>query len=222
MQYILKKNPRSRSLRLRISSTGEAVVTAHPLTPNKMIESFVLEHQAWIEQQQHKIRTELSSLTEIREELWYRGERLPFRLQVNQQKKPKVTLDGGKIVVYSKSEDHQSIRIQLTKWYREQAEKYLPPKTLQLAEKTMNLPVNVSLRDQKTRWGSCSSRRTISLNWRLILVPEWVSEYIIFHELAHLRQMNHSKAFWLQVSTYCPDYKKAEKWLKTHHSLLHF
>jgi predicted metal-dependent hydrolase len=72
----------------------------------------------------------------------------------------------------------------------------------------------VSVRNQKSRWGSCSVRGTISLNWRLIQVPETVRDYIILHELTHLRHFNHSARFWAEVERVCPDYRAAEQWLK--------
>ncbi|HOY56615.1 MAG TPA: SprT family zinc-dependent metalloprotease [Verrucomicrobiota bacterium] len=73
----------------------------------------------------------------------------------------------------------------------------------------------VRVRNQRTRWGSCSRHGTISLNWRLIQVPEHVRDYIIFHELAHLREMNHSARFWSEVVKLCPRYREAEQWLRT-------
>ena len=78
----------------------------------------------------------------------------------------------------------------------------------------------VSVRNQKSRWGSCSRRGTISLNWRLIQSPGFVRDYIILHELAHRRQMNHSKKFWQEVERLFPDYLQAERWLKQHSNLL--
>jgi predicted metal-dependent hydrolase len=72
----------------------------------------------------------------------------------------------------------------------------------------------VIVRNQKSRWGSCSVRGTISLNWRLIQVPDFVRDYIILHELAHLRHLNHSARFWAEVKRVCPDYLAAEVWLK--------
>lgn len=68
--------------------------------------------------------------------------------------------------------------------------------------------------DQKTRWGSCSSRATISYNWRLILMPEEIMDYVVVHELCHLLEMNHSNNFWCHVSKIIPDYKNRRKWLK--------
>jgi predicted metal-dependent hydrolase len=79
------------------------------------------------------------------------------------------------------------------------------------------LPVRrVTVRNQRSRWGSCSRRGTISLNWRLVQAPPFVRDYLIFHELAHLREMNHSTRFWQTVAGLCPDYQLAERWLKSH------
>ncbi len=79
----------------------------------------------------------------------------------------------------------------------------------------------VTVRNQRTRWGSCSRRGTISLNWRLIQTPDYVRDYIALHELAHLRHMNHSRRFWQEVERLCPDYRSAERWLKQNRGILH-
>jgi hypothetical protein len=95
-----------------------------------------------------------------------------------------------------------------------------PPKVSAYAA-THQLKVSrITVRNQKSRWGSCSRRGTISLNWRLIQTPEFVRDYIILHELMHLRQMNHSARYWEEVERVCPGYPLAEKWLKQHSSLL--
>jgi len=78
----------------------------------------------------------------------------------------------------------------------------------------------VMVRNQRSRWGSCSRNGTISLNWRLIQAGEYVRDYIILHELAHLKHMNHSRRFWAEVERLCPDFERAEAWLKAHCELL--
>jgi predicted metal-dependent hydrolase len=84
-----------------------------------------------------------------------------------------------------------------------------------------HLPVQrVTVRNQRSRWGSCSRRGTISLNWRLVQTPCFVRDYLVLHELAHLKEMNHSKRFWGEVARLCPDYPEAERWLKQHSRLL--
>lgn len=72
----------------------------------------------------------------------------------------------------------------------------------------------VSIRDQKTRWGSCSSQGNLNFNWRLLMMPEKIMDYVIVHELAHRREMNHSPRFWAIVGSYIPDYQERRLWLK--------
>lgn len=92
----------------------------------------------------------------------------------------------------------------------------LPARVVELAT-PHDLPVRrVMVRNQRSRWGSCSRRGTISLNWRLVQTPPRVRDYLIFHELAHLRVMNHSARFLQTVAGLCPDYQLAEQWLKSH------
>jgi len=71
----------------------------------------------------------------------------------------------------------------------------------------------VSVRDQKTRWASCSSKGDLSFNWRLVFAPQAVMDYVVIHELAHRREMNHSKRFWAIVAEHSPDYREHRKWL---------
>jgi predicted metal-dependent hydrolase len=98
---------------------------------------------------------------------------------------------------------------------RRMAEKELVERTRDLAQQH-GIPIRrVSIRAQRTRWGSCSVRGTISLNWRLIQAPPFVVEYLIIHELMHRREMNHSARYWKHVAQAFPDYRRAEKWLKT-------
>ena len=87
---------------------------------------------------------------------------------------------------------------------------------LELAAAHGETVARVSVRSQRSRWGSCSTRRTIALNWRLVLMPAFVSDYVILHELMHLRQPNHSRAFWREVAGVCPEWREAERWLRAH------
>lgn len=103
---------------------------------------------------------------------------------------------------------------QRIKWYRRKAKIELSERVQSLAEAHEMSYEKVSVRDQKSRWGSCSSRGTISLNWRLVLAPEAVCHYVIIHELAHTRYMNHSRDFWNLVETMAPDYHSSRHWLK--------
>jgi predicted metal-dependent hydrolase len=92
----------------------------------------------------------------------------------------------------------------------------LTQRTHELAAHTNSDITKITIRNQRTRWGSCSRRRAISLNWRLIQTPPFVVDYIILHELMHLRQMNHSNRFWNEVEKVCPNWRDAERWLRKH------
>ena len=102
------------------------------------------------------------------------------------------------------------------------AKKELPRLANELAARFGLSFKRVSIRDQKTRWGSCSSTGAISLNWRIVLAPPETAEYIVVHELMHLKEMNHSSAFWGLVERACPRYKEHERWLDEHQSELNW
>lgn len=99
-------------------------------------------------------------------------------------------------------------------WAR--AKRELPPRLLALAADLGLAVAKVSVRNQKWRWGSCSRGGHICLNWRLVETPDWVRDYVMIHELMHLRQMNHSRRFWTLVAAVCPDYQVARRWLREH------
>jgi predicted metal-dependent hydrolase len=96
---------------------------------------------------------------------------------------------------------------------RERASKELPQRLIELAEIHGITVTRVSVRNQRTRWGACSAHGSITLNWRLILTPGFVRDYVIIHELMHRRELNHSKRFWSHVATACPRYDEARQWL---------
>jgi hypothetical protein len=112
------------------------------------------------------------------------------------------------------------LRPAIQKHLRNLAAKELPIRVKELVALHHINVSRVTVRNQKSRWGSCSRKGTISLNWRLIQTPAFVSDYIILHELAHRKQMNHSNKFWQEVERLCPDYFLAERWLKGHRQLL--
>ena len=107
-------------------------------------------------------------------------------------------------------------RIALEKRYIAAAKEYFPKRAAYFIQFTGGSYNRISIRDQKTRWGSCSARGTLSFNWRLMLAPPTIADYVIVHELCHLTYMNHSADFWHKVESVYPDYRTARKWLKDH------
>ncbi len=124
---------------------------------------------------------------------------------------PRICVSGG--------EKHGSRR--LSDWLRIQAKTDLACRTFHHAANLGCHPKRISVRDQSTRWGSCSSTGTISYSWRLIFAPEFVLDYVAAHEVAHLREMNHGPRFWRLVRETMPDMQKARAWLKQNGAELH-
>jgi hypothetical protein len=98
---------------------------------------------------------------------------------------------------------------------RTRARQELPARLLELAAQHGLQVARVSVRNQRWRWGSCSRKGHICLNWRLAMVPEWVRDYVLLHELMHLKRMDHSPRFWALVAAACPRYQEARAWLRT-------
>lgn len=98
---------------------------------------------------------------------------------------------------------------------RRRAVNELPPALLALAKAHDVTVTRISVRNQRSRWGACSARGSITLNWRLILVPGFVREYVMIHELMHRRELNHSRRFWRHVAAACPRHEEARRWLRT-------
>jgi predicted metal-dependent hydrolase len=97
---------------------------------------------------------------------------------------------------------------------RARAARELPPRLLELAARHGLAVVRVSVRNQRWRWGSCSPTGHICLNWRLVRVPDWIRDYVMIHELMHLKRMDHSPKFWKLVALACPDYQAARRFLR--------
>lgn len=112
-------------------------------------------------------------------------------------------------------------RAALERRYIDAAKEYFPKRIAYYQQYTGGDYHRISIRDQKTRWGSCSAKGTLSFNWRLMLAPPAILDYVVVHELCHLTYMDHSAAFWRKVESVYPDCHAARKWLKDHgHELI--
>ncbi len=178
---------------------------------------FVRENSIWLRDQQKKCQEEVEEAKlKSGDTIWYRGDRHNLT----------VSKDWGRPVLYFAdqkiflADENIDLSRPLGQRFRLLAKRELPGRTKTLADRFELSYSKVSIRDQQTRWGSCSSSGVISLNWRLIMVPSSVVDYIIIHELMHLREMSHSPRFWKFVEMAFPQYRESEDWLKTHHSEL--
>lgn len=109
----------------------------------------------------------------------------------------------------------------LEQWYRAQAAELIQEKVGKWGAELGLNHTKVTIRGQKSRWGSCSRKGNLSFNWKLMMAPEAVIDYVVIHELAHLKEMNHSKRFWQLVAQHCPEWRECKKWLRTHEAELH-
>ena len=143
-------------------------------------------------------------------EMLYLGEK--HQLRVFYQSAFQARVKEGEIHLGIRKSGNDKVNVShIKKMLRLLAKEYLVSRTQVLAEKTDSELNKIFVKDQKTKWGSCSGKRNVNLNWHLILLPPALIDYLIIHELMHLREMNHSPAFWQWVGTYYPAYKQAQK-----------
>lgn len=212
---LVVRNPRARRYLLRLNPDGIARVTIPRGGSEAYALAFVEKHRDWLLKQQLRQQTQPRRPTAwtVGSELWFRG----GLVRIESVAEGKIAFGTEVLRVKDSATD---LRPAIEKFLRGLATKELPRRVLELAAQHQITVARVSVRNQKSRWGSCSRRGTISLNWRLIQTPEFVRDYIILHELAHVRHMNHSEHFWAEVERLCPDYLTAEGWLKTHRDFL--
>lgn len=140
--------------------------------------------------------------------IWYRGERVALRID-----RAAVVLGDETIRLAGDAAD---VRVSVEAHLNDLAKRELPPRAAELAARHELRVERWSVRNQRSRWGACSPSRVITLNWRLIQMPASVSDYVILHELMHLRQANHSRRFWREVEKVCNLWREAERWLRRH------
>lgn len=206
-RYLLRLQP-DGSVRLTIPRRGSLAEGRH----------FAERHMEWLGRQLDRLAAQPVKSRQWRRgtEIFFRGELVALAAGLNGEKNI-VRCGDENIAVPDVESD---LRPAIVKHLRTLAAREFPPRVLEFAAAQQVTVSRVTVRDQRSRWGSCSRRGTISLNWRLIQTPPWVCDYIILHELMHRRQMNHSARFWAEVERVCPDYETAERWLKQHGAAL--
>jgi predicted metal-dependent hydrolase len=217
--YRLKQSQRTRGIRLEIrSETGLTVVVPGRYTQRQILD--ILQQKArWIIK--HLPTNDPVQLPLFTPEpgqgdkLYFMGRPIEISISTVKSATSSAVLDGYKLLVSTAARDGAIPRI-LEKWYRQQAAKVFKQKADNF-QLSMGLHYRaIYIRGQRTRWGSCSPAGNLTLNWKLLMAPEEIIDYVVIHELTHLRHMNHSKKFWDMVEHYCPNWKRYRKWLVTH------
>lgn len=218
ISYIHKVHPLSRSVKLKVEADGQLYVITPKRFSSNMIESFILQNTAWIQQMQQKIKT-LKVHQNNDDSVNVFGKKYAKVLTTDTSAKLGVQLKGNQALIKLPSGQKPTKTAQETvinRFIKATAEKYIVPRTHQLAEIMQVTFGRITMREQKSRWGSCSSHGNLNFNWRLVHYPTAIIDYVIIHELAHRQEMNHSAAFWSIVRRYDPAFLQHRGWLKRH------
>jgi predicted metal-dependent hydrolase len=131
-------------------------------------------------------------------------------------KKATTKMERGKLVVYSPSKDEAVIQKAIEKWYRERAKERINERIKYFSPMFDVQPTRVQIKDQQKRWGSCTPKGELLFNWKCVMAPANVLDYIVVHEMCHLVHRNHSKSYWQLLKRVMPDYEVRKQWLKQH------
>ncbi len=206
---ILRRHPRAKHLKLRFDVKSYcAVLTLPPGVSDRKARQFANKHHDWIAEQYDKSPVTIPLRA---------GEVIPYQGQATKitaapDEAAGVTLRDGTLIVAG---PHAGFETRLQNWLKKQARLTLSTAIEDYAQPLGRRPHKIMIRDTKSRWGSCSSRKTLSFSWRLIMAPSPVLDYVVAHEMAHLVEMNHSPDFWALVEKLYPDWRKARRWLKS-------
>jgi predicted metal-dependent hydrolase len=215
MEYTHITHPRSRTIKIRVEPPGKIVVVTPKRFPADKVRSFVQKSEPWIKQQLAKIQA-ATQFGETANTVAIFGKQYTKQAQLVIKEPIGITIKGDGLFINPIQLTEVSISNEIKRFLKSTAEKYIVPRTKQLAAKMGVNYGNITLRQQKTRWGSCSSTGNLNFNWRLVHCPPEVIDYVIIHELAHRTHMNHSQKFWQLVARFDPEYRIHTGWLKRH------
>jgi predicted metal-dependent hydrolase len=222
ISYILRRSSRSKYLRLEIRPGTGLLVTAPKHADIAYIEDFIERKRHWITRKMTKYNRAVdSSAVEIKDGATteYMGNSITIVIQHKEDKPAMVILEKENLIV-NLNHSGKDAGDMIEDWFKFQINIMLKDK-LEFWSNTMQIHYqSFRIRGQKTRWGSCSRKGNLSFNWKLVKTPEGVIDYVVIHELAHLKEMNHSPKFWKLVAKYCPDYKIYRRWLRNRDELL--
>lgn len=212
--YTLRRVPRRRHVHLVVDDDAELEVRApYRFRPNDA-ELVIRAHSVWVIRMIKRAREAVRAKPML--ETGFEMPLLDERLQLHVSSNAQASVTRGPCTLWLKSPTmmRSALRSLLEEWYRHQARCYLPSRLMHFANQFGFAVAKVSVRGQKTQWGSCSGRGAISVNWRLMLMPSDVVDYVLIHELCHLRHSNHSPEFWALVAVYVPDFRERQRRLK--------
>lgn len=219
------RSARRKSLSLEVDSDG-AKARAPERMRRSTIEKFIQGKYQWLKYHYEHRPTPLEPLNLTNGTvLKLLDEDYTLRIDLQESGSVKITSDSIYIpLAAAKTDTKTALKNKLHRWYKQQSRTYLQDKVMFFADE-MQIPlsknIKIKVRDYKRRWGSCSHKGDLTFNWRIIMAPEEVVDYVAIHEIAHLIEFNHSKRFWNIVSAQCPQWKQQRDWLNQHGSNLY-
>lgn len=210
-----RKSLKARRLSISMDTDLTLRVTLPKRCSEGMAEKFIQEKRHWIFRSYHSLRRKKEKSFEIKFEdgapILFLGEWYVLQIKVDPSLRSSVELLDDEMVMSVPSSSF--IKSTLKRFYRSKAREVIADTVAHYADRLNLSYKRIAIRDQKTRWGSCSSAGNLNFSYRLVMAPLKVVDYVVVHELCHLKEMNHSKGFWVLVSKVLPDYKERKKWL---------
>jgi predicted metal-dependent hydrolase len=224
--YRIRRSERARRARILVDGDGVEVVVP-PRFPLRDVEPFVEQKRDWIERTLRRMRETEAELPTARLEhgghVPYLGETLRLAVRVEPGRvREHVSRRGDELRVALPAEAQRllpgdgALRDALERWYRKRARVEVAPRLDAACARAGTTYSRLQIRGQRTRWASCSSNGAMSFNWRLLLAPAEILDYVVEHEVAHLERLDHSPRFWRLLASRCPDWRERERWLRRH------
>jgi predicted metal-dependent hydrolase len=207
LEYTIRRSPRARRVRVKVDPHEGVEVVIPQRATHRDAKRAVAELRPWIDRRLHEAK-------QARDRLAAPPGTVPFldaRLRLHRDPDRTRAHRHGDVLHVPEHEPHEA----LERWYRAQARAEIAPR-VEHAAKALNIvtPTTLAIRNQRTRWGSCSTTGALSFNWRLLLAPEPVLDYVVWHEACHLVVMDHSRRFWALVERHAPGYREPRRWLR--------
>ncbi len=218
--YTIRRSDRARYARILVGPDGVEVVVPRRFAERR-IEPLVEEKRPWIERTLARMRESEAEFPtpDLRAggSVPYLDERLTIEVRVEPSRtRPHVSRRGGSLHVAVAEPGADALRDALERWYRRRARTEVAPRLDAATARAGARYTSLQIRGQRTRWASCSDRGGMSFNWRLLLAPAEILDYVIEHEVAHLDVSDHSDRFWALLGARAPDYPDHERWLRRH------
>ncbi len=225
--YRHRVSPRARRLRFEVRPGNGLEVTTPPGVSVARIEAVMREKTEWITTMLVRYAQPPLSVVETPLQsgalLPFAGGHLRLILDSNHGGRHKTAvMEEGELRLWLDAPSQEALRATLEGWYRRQGRRVFAERVAHWNAQYGFTFGRIAVRDQKSRWGSCSRQGNLNFNWRLLLAPLAVLDYIVIHELAHLKEGNHSPRFWALVAEKCADYREQRAWLRHHGPELHF